>query len=149
MGDPMEAGSLSAVMLKDRPDSAGVFAVGSSKANVGHAETAAGMTGLLRIALSLSHCMAMPNAQLRVLNPHVALVVGTKSCVLPVMPSKQSTGDMYEMPGNVSSYGFSGTISSYLVQSGKVQQVPKALDEAVAAEDAGEPVEDTAHTMIR
>ena len=131
LGDPMEAGSLSAVMLKDRPDSAGVFAVGSSKANVGHAETAAGMTGLLRIALSLSHCMAMPNAQLRVLNPHVALVVGTKSCVLPVMPSKQSTGDLCEMPGNVSSYGFSGTISSYLVQSGKVQQVPKALDEAV------------------
>ena len=62
LGDPVEAGSLSAVMLKDRPDSAGVFAVGSSKANVGHAETAAGMTGLLRIALSLSHCMAMPNA---------------------------------------------------------------------------------------
>ena len=38
---------------------------------------------------------------------------------------------MCEMPGNVSSYGFSGTISSYLVQSGKVQKVPKALDEAV------------------
>jgi acyl transferase domain-containing protein len=73
LGDPMEAGSLSAVMLKDLPDDA-IFAVGSSKANVGHAETAAGMTGLLRIALTLERQTAMPNAQLRVLNPHVALL---------------------------------------------------------------------------
>ena len=41
------------------------------KANIGHAEAAAGLTGLVRLTLGLERCERPPNAQLRALNPHV------------------------------------------------------------------------------
>ena len=45
--------------------------MGGVKANIGHAEPAAGMTGRGRLALGLRAREAAPNAQLRALNPHV------------------------------------------------------------------------------
>ena len=45
LGDPIEAGSLVGAVLFAREDALGV---GGVKANIGHAEPAAGMTGLYR-----------------------------------------------------------------------------------------------------
>ena len=42
--------------------------MGGVKANIGHAEPAAGMTGLLKLSLGLQRGEAQPNAQLRALN---------------------------------------------------------------------------------
>ena len=50
LGDPIEAGALAAVILADRSDSIAPLFVGGVKANIGHAEPAAGMTGLLKLA---------------------------------------------------------------------------------------------------
>ena len=63
-----EAGSLVGAVLSARAEA---LAVGGVKANIGHAEPAAGMTGLLKLALGLRASEAAPNAQLRLLNPHV------------------------------------------------------------------------------
>ena len=51
LGDPIEAGSLVGTVLSAREEA---LAVGGVKANIGHAEPAAGMTGLLKLALGLS-----------------------------------------------------------------------------------------------
>ena len=50
LGDPIEAGSLVAAVLSAREEP---LALGGVKANIGHAEPAAGMTGLLKLALGL------------------------------------------------------------------------------------------------
>merc|ERR1712091_88403 len=72
LGDPIEVGSLVSVAVQPRCGvAAEPLAVDGVKANIGHAEPAAGMTGLLKLALGLSASRAAPNAQLRALNPHV------------------------------------------------------------------------------
>ena len=68
LGDPIEVGSLGTAVISARDKA---LAVGGVKANIGHAEPAAGMTGLLKLATELHLGEAAQNAQLRSLNPHV------------------------------------------------------------------------------
>ena len=63
LGDPIEAGSLAAAVLAEqRPRDA--LACGGAKANLGHGESTAGVSGLLRLALGVTCGKAPPNAQL-------------------------------------------------------------------------------------
>jgi acyl transferase domain-containing protein len=64
LGDPVEAGGLASAMLGSNREHVQSPAAGSIKANSGHAEPAAGMTGLVLIAESLEHRRAPPFAQL-------------------------------------------------------------------------------------
>ena len=105
LGDPIEAGSLAAAVLSARDDA---LAVGGVKANIGHAEPAAGMTGLLKLALGLRACEAAANAQLRSLNPHVGDTLRSVVGAPPVQLAALVGGG--KMAGGVSSFGYSGTI---------------------------------------
>ena len=53
LGDPIEASSLSAAILEEH-DNDDMLAAGSGKANVGHTEPAAGMTGIVRLAPTIT-----------------------------------------------------------------------------------------------
>ena len=105
LGDPIEAGSLVAAVLARRELP---LAVGGVKANIGHAEPAAGMTGLLKLAVGLWRGEAAPNAQLRSLNPHVGGTLRGVRCALPVQLSRLAANGHH---GGVSSFGYSGTIA--------------------------------------
>ena len=107
LGDPIEAGSLAAAVLTPRGDAP--LLVGGVKANIGHAEPAAGMTGLLKLALGLRWGEAAPNAQLRVLNPHLGGAMDGVSGALPVQLT--ALGVCAVGRGGVSSFGYSGTIA--------------------------------------
>ena len=48
LGDPIETSSLAAVVLRPKTGSDPVLVLGSGKANMGHAETGAGLTGLMK-----------------------------------------------------------------------------------------------------
>ena len=76
LGDPIEAGSLAGAVLSSRGEASPALPVGSVKANSGHAEPAAGISGLLVLACGLAQAQAAPNAQLRLLNPHVGAEIG-------------------------------------------------------------------------
>ena len=110
LGDPIEAGSLMALLT----DRSAPLVVGGVKANIGHAEPAAGMTGLLTLALQLRAGMAAPNAHLRVANPRVTAVLA-KACALPVQSGKPSSETIAS--GGVSSFGYGGTIAHAALQS--------------------------------
>jgi len=108
LGDPIEAGSLVAAGLATRDETIGTpLALGGVKANVGHAEPAAGMTGLLKLVLGICCVEAAPNAQLRILNPKVGETLRGTPCTLSTQLSTLRTS---VLSGGVSSFGYSGTI---------------------------------------
>ena len=116
LGDPIEAGSFAIAVLSERDTP---LAVSGVKANIGHAEPAAGMTGLLKLAMALDTGKAAPNAQLRLLNSHVGGALRGVRCALPA----QLSGLCDEVRhGGVSSFGYSGTIAhAVLRQTSKVE----------------------------
>jgi acyl transferase domain-containing protein len=71
LGDPIEVQALAGVFGSSRADGDPLL-VGSVKTNLGHVEAAAGVTGLLKLALSLQHQQIPPHLHLTKLNPHVA-----------------------------------------------------------------------------
>ena len=105
LGDPIETGAMSASVLSGER---GCLTIGGVKANIGHAESAAGMTGLLKLVAVGGGAVAAPNAQLCVLNSHVGGVLQSSGCLLPV----QVAAMVWQAQcGGVSSFGYSGTIA--------------------------------------
>ncbi|MEU7941523.1 type I polyketide synthase [Microbispora bryophytorum] len=72
VGDPIEAAALGAALGTGRPDG-DRLAVGSAKTNVGHLEGAAGIVGLLKVALSLAHRELPPSLNFVTPNPAIPL----------------------------------------------------------------------------
>ncbi|MEV8441639.1 SDR family NAD(P)-dependent oxidoreductase [Actinosynnema sp. NPDC051121] len=70
VGDPVEAAALGAVLgaRRDAP-----LRVGSAKTNVGHLEGAAGIVGLIKVALVLRHRALPPSLNFRTPNPAIPL----------------------------------------------------------------------------
>ena len=123
LGDPIEAGSLAAAVLKHRDETL-YLPVGGIKANIGHAEPAAGMTGLFKLALGLKHLETVPNAQLRVLNPHVDGALSGLPCALLAQLAGQSSE---AATGGVSSFGYSGTIVHAVLTCTAGRDTPASL----------------------
>ena len=112
LGDPIEAGSLAGAVLSMHGKAP--LPVGGVKANIGHAEHAAGMTGLLKLSLGLQVGAVTRNAQLRSLNAHVALALRGMAFALSVNQTALGGGDTANggvRNGGVSSFGYSGTIA--------------------------------------
>ena len=60
IGDPIETASLGAVYGTDRSEDRPLL-IGSAKTTIGHLEAAAGITGIVKVALSLKHSLLAPN----------------------------------------------------------------------------------------
>jgi 3-oxoacyl-(acyl-carrier-protein) synthase/thioesterase domain-containing protein/acyl carrier protein/ubiquinone/menaquinone biosynthesis C-methylase UbiE len=117
LGDPIEASSMAGAMLAGR-SKAEVLALNSAKANVGHAEPAAGISGLLRLALGLVHAEAPPNAMLNIVNDHVMSSLKGTSCAMPTqLTSLPAPASGETLIGAVSSFGYSGTIVNAVLRS--------------------------------
>ena len=67
-GDPVEFGALAAVLGEGREPGRQAF-VGSLKTNLGHTEAAAGVAGLIKIALALHHDAIPPSLHHKTPNP--------------------------------------------------------------------------------
>jgi amino acid adenylation domain-containing protein len=103
LGDPIEIEALKAVFGAGRAQDR---LIGSVKTNIGHLEAAAGIAGLIKVALSLWHELIPQHLNLRVLNPAIKLrdagfAVGTAGRRWP-------RGHRPRIAG-VSSFGFGGT----------------------------------------
>ena len=113
LGDPIEARALGAVLAAGRPP--GVrCALGSVKANIGHLEAAAGVAGLVKVALALKNEAIPPSLHFHQPNPHIPfdrlpLVVSRQFSEWPAAQAPRIAG--------VSSFGFGGT-NAHLVLEG-------------------------------
>lgn len=105
LGDPIEVNSLISVLSEGRSSEQSCF-LGSVKANIGHLEAAAGVAGLIKAALSLSHAEIPPQLHLRKINPHLSInhtpfSIPTELHEWPLSSHRRRAG--------VSSFGFGGT----------------------------------------
>nr|WP_211194737.1 type I polyketide synthase [Pyxidicoccus fallax] len=70
LGDPIEIQALTTA-FGDEAAGPGTCAIGSVKANVGHLDAAAGVTGLIKAALALKHRKLPPSLHFETPNPHI------------------------------------------------------------------------------
>ncbi len=70
LGDPIEARALGAVLGEDRPLER-PLRVGSVKTNIGHLEGAAGIAGLIKVALAIKHRALPPSLHFQTPNPDI------------------------------------------------------------------------------
>jgi acyl transferase domain-containing protein/acyl-coenzyme A synthetase/AMP-(fatty) acid ligase/enoyl-CoA hydratase/carnithine racemase/acyl carrier protein len=111
LGDPIETRSFVSSIV----GGSSACALGGAKANVGHAEPGAGLSGLLRLATGFVRAFHSPNAQMRVANPHVDTSLRQAAMHLSTQVSGAEVTILRAM-GGVSSFGFNGTIAHATLQ---------------------------------
>lgn len=112
LGDPIEMTALGAV-FGNRQDAAPLV-VGSVKTNIGHAESAAGVAGLIKIVLSLGHGRIPAHLHLSNPNPHIPWT--DLPMTVPTTAQAWATADDRPRRAGISSFGFSGTNAHVIVE---------------------------------
>jgi acyl transferase domain-containing protein/acyl-CoA synthetase (AMP-forming)/AMP-acid ligase II/acyl carrier protein len=121
LGDPIEAKALAAV-VSERRDRAQPCLVGSVKSNLGHLESAAGVTGLIKVALMLRHRRIPASLHFREANPHIPF----EELALRVADTARPwpAGDGPALAG-VSAFGFGGTNAHLVLQEAPPSVAPQ------------------------
>jgi acyl transferase domain-containing protein/acyl carrier protein len=119
LGDPIELNALGAVLAAGRSRDARC-AVGSAKTNLGHLEAAAGVAGLIKLALALEHRQLPPSLHFNKPNPYIRFDVLPLRVVTGLEPWPEDSGPAR---GGVSSFGFGGT-NAHLVLEESPSRVP-------------------------
>ncbi|AXS40802.1 beta-ketoacyl synthase N-terminal-like domain-containing protein [Breoghania sp. L-A4] len=109
LGDPIEFQALTEA-FGNQP--AGHCALGSIKSNIGHAQLAAGIAGLVKLILSVERATIPPTLHTETVNPHLDLEASPFR--LP-KSAEDWTGDVRR--GAVSAFGFAGTNAHMVVRS--------------------------------
>lgn len=112
LGDPIEGTALIHLLNSatgDSPRSVPV-ALGSVKSNIGHLDAAAGLAGLVKVALALEKSRIPPT--LHVSNPNPSISWGTQ--LAPVLKARDWPG--IQATAGVSSFGMSGTNAHIVLQ---------------------------------
>jgi acyl transferase domain-containing protein/aryl carrier-like protein len=105
LGDPIEARALAEVFCRGRAAEL-PLRVGSVKSNFGHAESAAGIAGLIKVLLAMQHEIIPPSLHLKKMNPHIDW--SGLPIAVPTAPTSWNRKRGLRTAG-VSSFGFSGT----------------------------------------
>ena len=124
LGDPIEVQALAAVLGGEQSTSR--VRIGSVKTNIGHAEAAAGVAGLIKVALALEHNEIPPHLHFDQPSPHIdwsriPLEVVTERTPWPAGTSPRVAG--------VSSFGFSGTNAHVIVEEAPAPRAAPATFE--------------------
>jgi len=112
LGDIVEWRALRAVLLPERAESERC-AIGSIKTNIGHAESAAGIAGLLKVVLSLQHETIPRHLHLASLNSHIR--AGGTPLFVPTDSLPWTRNGRPRLAG-VSSFGIGGTNAHVIVE---------------------------------
>lgn len=157
VGDPMEIAAITEVYSKNRLDP---LYIGSVKTNIGHTEAVSGITGIIKVVLSMKNERIPPHLNFDNLNPEINL--GMIPAQIPLEPTEWKRVKGSPRLAGVSSFGISGTDGHTIIQEAPLanhdQQIslklerplhifkicgktPEALDELLQA--YGELLENT------
>ena len=104
VGDPIEAKALGRVLGKQRHPGNNCL-IGSVKTNIGHTETAAGIAGIIKVALALKHKQIPPSLNFTTPNPAIAFA----DLKLEVVTELTAWESDKPLIAGVNSFGFGGT----------------------------------------
>ncbi len=123
LGDPIEVEAIAATVGQATPG-AGPCLLGSAKANVGHLEAAAGVTGLIKAVLALRHEAIPPQVHFRQLSPHIRLH-GTRLAIA----NRLTAWSKATVPrcAGISSFGVGGTNAHVIIE--EAPTLPAAVDD--------------------
>ncbi|HSP24523.1 MAG TPA: beta-ketoacyl synthase N-terminal-like domain-containing protein, partial [Saliniramus sp.] len=125
LGDPIEASALANVLCGERTSP---LLLGSFKTNIGHAESASGIGGLIRAIAALRARTAPPNLHFDALNP----LIEDKALQVPVSATSLPDDARY---AGVSGFGASGTNVHVVIEA-----APSAEKRDIAARPPRIPV---------
>ena len=149
LGDPIEAKALGLVLGAGRPADRPLI-IGSVKTNIGHLEAAAGIAGLIKVALSIKHQAIPPSLHFETPNHHISFA-DLRLSVQRTLAPWPDTEKL--LTAGVSSFGYGGTNSHAVLQEWRPYQAevlalsedsPEALSQA-----ARRWVERAAHLPLR
>ncbi len=134
LGDPIEIEALKAVLGPKQDGHECVL--GAVKANIGHAEAAAGIAGLIKLVLAMQHETIPPRLHFNNLNPHINLA----NSPLVIDPaSRPWPRNARRRVGGVSSFGFGGTNAHVVLEEGPASAFAEATADRSAKATAGKP----------
>ena len=124
LGDAIEAKALGTILAEGRAPGSRCL-VGSVKTNIGHLEAAAGVAGLIKVALALRHRMIPPSLNFAEPNPQIpfdTLPLQVAQTLTP-WPEKAGRG-----VAGVSSFGFGGANAHVVLTEAPQVRVTRQAD---------------------